>query len=34
MFMASNGRTSVTIPIIAMKSNKALEEGRAKTKLK
>jgi hypothetical protein len=34
MFIASNGRTSFTMPDIAMKSSKALEEGTAKTKLK
>jgi hypothetical protein len=34
MFIASNGRTSLTMPDIAEKSSGVLEKGRAKTKLK
>jgi hypothetical protein len=34
MFIASNGRTSFTMPDVAVKSSKALEEWKAKTKLK
>jgi hypothetical protein len=34
MFIASNGRTSLTMPDISVMSSEVLEKERAKTKLK